>query len=57
MPFQYDTIWLRTLVTALKAGWDVSSSFFPADRKSRSAPKLAAAWLFCSGDRSCGRQA
>src|SRR5688572_13049054 len=49
MPFQNEMIRLRTPVTALKAGCDVSTSFLPADRKSFSAPKLSAAWDLCSG--------
>jgi hypothetical protein len=38
----------RMAVTALNAGCDVSSSFLPADKNSRSAPNVSAAWDFCS---------
>src|SRR5688572_8349700 len=39
----------RTAVTALYAGWRVSSNFLPAERNVPSAPKLSAACSFCSG--------
>src|SRR4051812_23685119 len=48
IPFQYEIARLRTLVTALKAGCDVSSSFFAADKYCRSAPNASAACDFCS---------
>ena len=44
--FQYVTARLRMAVTALKAGWAVSSSFFPAETNLLSAPKVWAAWSF-----------
>ena len=46
--FQKLTDLFLTAVTALNAGWVVSNSFFPAERKLPWAPKLSAAWFFWS---------
>jgi hypothetical protein len=50
-PFQYEITRLRTELTALNAGWLVSSSFLPADKNAPSAPNDSAAWDFCSAVR------
>ena len=46
--FHSDPILPRIAVTVLKAGCDVSTSFFPADRNAPSAPNVSAASDFCS---------